>query len=1491
MAEQQEITPFKSIEDQISNSYIKNRSVRNRYESSPAFVEDTQKEFLREQSAPIKEQEANALANKQKSIFSEGVEFVGNIGLGAAKAIEETAQVFGAPDNFLNIPDAEETGDQIARGLGQAFTFFLPAAGGVRAGLKLAGLFQKSQKLTKAGEIVAGSAAGALTDFFAFDPKDPNAADLALAIGIISKDSKVGAAVKEFLAQDDSDPEAVARFKAATSGLMAGALVDQLIRGAGFLRKSFKGTKELEEAAKEFSDNTVENLDKVRQGADTKVKEDITKPLPTIEEGVAQSQKRFADDYAQKIENPTEGAFPTSGAAGSRQTSGDLPQPIVDMLNKLANSETIPDQGLDEILSVNLLKSAEPHNIRNVIQFVARHIKVKEITKKELPLDSYDAVIGDMLDEFMITDAEGKFNILGDIRRVTANVEEARNYVGTVKALIAVQTKQLAKLNTTFANNPTKANKEALMLGWQVEKELLFNGSGLSKASSDLLNSYKKTVKAINDEDVIQKELQKRVVDADPEVQRMASAHASKMDRMDELAVKDLKDEVFKSKRDVKLDKVFEEAVEVTGRVGRKTAKGKPTGKKRKVKIHKLETDTGKRVAKELARLEKLRKSARAPERGAPFPKNRPLKDVATPAQLAQIKKAKDALKKIRNERDTLFNKFKKSSPEQLRLRKQFEKLSKDIEDLRAGIDPRKPRGPKKATTVDIEKLKAEKQRLIDKLKPLNAVEKRIEVLNKQLESVIKKRIEKDFDRPTPIERTEIEKEIQKSIKFHRNKLTTARLESEILETFTRKAQAAELADIDKMTFNQMKTRLSNMDRGLTAKTFRVLSEIYINGLLSSFKTIGVVNPLGTTSAVISSIFERSFAAFKTFRKGEGDIDFKEVATLGWNYLAGIPDALRVFKKAMLHGPSDPNFKLDYMNVRDQAISKEAFNAGGNLGKAIDYMGTAVNMPGRLLLSTDEAYKGLINRAEQRALAYRKARNEIGADGTEVSQSAISKRTQEIIDDINAHPDIIEQAKHAGDKNTFTNPLHDRMVTDAFGVERPVSGAAKSIKEFIDQRDPTGISRIFIPFFQTPANIFNFTFERTPIINRLSETLKQELKSPNKAVRELAEARMASAWVIWGGLFGLAYAGNFTGAPPRNHNLRRNLEADMGGRHWFSGNLGDGWRSYDKLDPFGLILGSTTIAANMAKAMTNLAGQNERGDDSDAIEEKYNEVLMAGVVGMAEMIKNKSFLMGVGELMDIFSTDGRGMDRTLRRVIGFAQPQISLYSSFRRNLTRGINPVKPERLQEIEPEGDELFERSVSRITNEIYRLYTEAQDQVMFGWGNRFAMKDLAGNVVQYPGTNRDLDVTSNIVNSMLYPAPALKRSSSPLINRLAELESKIPQPSALRTVNGVTLTDSEKSFIIDFWTTANQKLNKTVTTKSFLKLPEGTQLWLMESEIKRNKNLATDEAIKKFKRLAVAAGESQINMFQRKTASQIRTGFQPPTEGFTILEENRGQ
>ena len=191
-----------SIEDQIRNSYVPNRAARNRFEETPEAPKETELENLRVETAPIIEQETANIANKQKGFFGEVAEFGGNVVKGALQgAIAEPVQALGGPDKLFGFKDPEDFGDQLARGAGQALSFFIPAAGGVRAGLKLAGLFQKSGKLSKAGAFITNTTAGALTDAFAFDPRDPNAADLALALGVISKDSRAGAATREFLAQ------------------------------------------------------------------------------------------------------------------------------------------------------------------------------------------------------------------------------------------------------------------------------------------------------------------------------------------------------------------------------------------------------------------------------------------------------------------------------------------------------------------------------------------------------------------------------------------------------------------------------------------------------------------------------------------------------------------------------------------------------------------------------------------------------------------------------------------------------------------------------------------------------------------------------------------------------------------------------------------------------------------------------------------------------------------------------------------------------------------------------------------------------------------------------------------------------------------------------------------------------------------------------------------------------------------------------------------
>ena len=1475
------------IEDQIRNSYVPNRTARDRFEATPAAAEEVQKEALRQETSPIIEQETAAIANEQKGLLSEVGEFFTEFGKGVVVgAIAEPVQALGGPDNLFGYKDPKDTGDQLARGAGQALSFFIPASGGIRAGLKLANLFQKSGKLSKAGAFITNTTAGALTDAFAFDPKDPNAADLALALGVISKDSRAGAATREFLAQKDTDPEAVARFKAALTGLIAGGLIDLLVKASGALRKSVKGAKVdpnapkagpddpkaepnapteggdnalpegTQQAADEFSAEIVEGVDRLRIDGDPAKIDPIIAALP--DEGTA--SKQHADSY---------NADPRRIFEDESGNAGDIPQPVADMLNKLANDETIPDQDLTQLLSMNFLKSGASADINNVLQFVSRHIKVKERAKPGIATEDFNITANEQIDSFMVANDGQKREMVAFMQGKVQDVRDIIPLIGTIKALNALQLKKLAQVNTAFAANPSPANKKARLEAYQIQSALLFNGAGMSKATSDALRAHGKLGPAIDNPDIVKDAVQQRFIEPAVEVQRMTAGHASKLDKLDKNAIDEVKAQSG-SKPDVELTTPGV-AVEVTGKVG--------PGKKRKTTINTLkETPTGKRIEAAIKKLKGIEASMKRPERGAPFPKQKPLKDIATPEQLSTINGIKANIKKIKAERDTIYNKFKKQSKVQLKLRKKFEKLSNQIEKLQAGVDPRASKAVRDTiTTTEIETLKAERSSLLKALEPLDATEKTLQRLNNEFSDLLMKRLDNDFGTITKVEKEVIGKDIREAIKREQDSIQTAISNAEIQEAFSLRAQGAELAEIDSMTFSQMRTRLAAMDRGFSAKSFNVASEIYINGLLSSGKSIVVVNPMGTTSAIISSIFERSLAALKTTATGKGDIDFKEVIRLSWGYMSGIPDFFRVLGKALRHGPADPNFKVDFSNVRDRGISKEAFNVGGNLGKAVDYIGTAVNMPGKLLISVDEAFKAVIKRAEHRALAYRKARNEINLDGSVNSLADIQKRTQEIMSDIFKHDDIIEQARASADKNTFTNVLPDRIVKDAFGNEKSVPGVAKSIKTFIDQRDPTGISRIFIPFFQTPANIFNFTFERTPLINRFSNSLKQELKSTVPGVKELAEARMASAWVIWSGLFSLAYAGNFTGAPPKDPALRKTMELSMGGRGWWSADFGNGLKSYDRFDPFGLILSASAIAANMAKGMTNLAGKYEVGDASDEIEEKFNEVLMSGMVGMAELIKNKTFLSSVGELVDVFSSDGRSTSNTLRKLVSFS-PTVSLYSSLRRDVTRLIDPTRPERLQEQDIEGEgRLFDKSLGGVMEEISRVFQEAQDSVMFGWGDRFAMKDLAGNVVQYPGTNQDLDVTLNVVNHMLNPSKGLQRSKSPLINKLAELEATIGQPSALHKVGGVLLTDEEKSFTIDLWTTANQRLEKMVSSKSFNTLPGGLQLEILDTNISGNKRAALEVAKQKFPRLAKAMAEFKYNQ-QQNIVQPRQQGFQIP-------------
>lgn len=685
-------------------------------------------------------------------------------------------------------------------------------------------------------------------------------------------------------------------------------------------------------------------------------------------------------------------------------------------------------------------------------------------------------------------------------------------------------------------------------------------------------------------------------------------------------------------------------------------------------------------------------------------------------------------------------------------------------------------------------------------------------------------------------------------------------------------AKQIEHGEITKANLGQIKARLKAMNKSFAARTRDSLLEIYVNGLLSSVKTFEV-NALGNTTAMMSSVIDRAYAGIV---KRGGEVTAKEASHLAWGYMSGLKDIGKLWKQARNLEPTK-NIKQDFIRPHDRNISKEAWRTGGNFGKAVDMFGSAVNLPGRLLLSADEVFKAINYRAETRALSYRKALKEVGDASTPANRDAINKKFAEILRNVEADEEIVEAATGFAAKNTYTNKLASHVITDPLtGKPKVVAGLGLKLKGILDA-DPTGVARVFIPFFQTPANLLNFAWERTPLLRRWNRTLQAELsEEAPKATRELAEAKIATSNVLWASTVGLAMTGNFTGGPPRDPNLRKTLEADMGGPHWYSYRYNGKWHKYDRFDPLGVIMAASAQAVVMGKAAMNLKGQYEQGDPSDEIYEKYKEVLEAGVVGMTRLVTDRHYLQGFTEMLDIIGSDGDIISkarRTGEKLASAVNPMQSLFSSLRRNITSGLEPEKLNRLQRTDL-------KDLDDFVKEIGNIFEEGMRKVTPGYGERHAMKNLAGEAVLFPGTNHELDrepfqIISNVASSLFVPSAAATPSRSPLIRKLAELESTLQQPSSINKVNGITLTDQEKADYIDLWTSMNKKLEPLVKSKNFNKFPEGTQRMVLEGMITSNKKKAKKVLLSTHTRLLQGVGDNLIHDARSKTLKEVPTGF----------------
>jgi hypothetical protein len=418
-------------------------------------------------------------------------------------------------------------------------------------------------------------------------------------------------------------------------------------------------------------------------------------------------------------------------------------------------------------------------------------------------------------------------------------------------------------------------------------------------------------------------------------------------------------------------------------------------------------------------------------------------------------------------------------------------------------------------------------------------------------------------------------------------------------------------------------------ERGAGAASMDAVREAWINGLLSNPKT-HVVNVASNTLVAMSSIWERAAAAgLRRITGGEG-VESGEWFAMLYGMTSGINDAFRVAAKALKTGETTWTFnKVD--TVERHAISSDAFNLNREtgLGRFIDFLGTTMRVPTRLLGTEDEFFKSIGYRMELHAQALRSAAREglVGED--------LAKRVTELTRNPPEH--MMIASADAALYQTFTNEV------GSFG---------KAIMNLRNIDSPMNPAIFVLPFVRTPVNIARYAFERTPFAPLVSQWRADIAAGGARA--DLALAKMSTGTAIMMAAMNLADNDKVTGAGFRGGKDTAVTEAEQRqGVMPYSVKIGDKWYSYNRTDPFGMTMG---FAASIAEAV-------KKGEISEDEVDEWQEVTAMSIAAVSQVAINKTYLEGFAKFIEVMSDPKRYSQKYVDDLFASFLPATALSAS------------------------------------------------------------------------------------------------------------------------------------------------------------------------------------------------------------------------------------
>ncbi len=324
------------------------------------------------------------------------------------------------------------------------------------------------------------------------------------------------------------------------------------------------------------------------------------------------------------------------------------------------------------------------------------------------------------------------------------------------------------------------------------------------------------------------------------------------------------------------------------------------------------------------------------------------------------------------------------------------------------------------------------------------------------------------------------------------------------------------------------------------------------------------------------------------------------------------------------------SFLINDMELTQRALSAEGLGLSGPLGRVADVTGAYLRAPSRGLVQADNWIKSLNIEMQMWALAHREAI----LSGAKVGSAG--------------YREVVTKAMMEPSGQTLAN-AHDYAAYIAFQSEtnRQVAG--------IGAGNP--IFRIIAPFTFTPTNILSMSFERMPLVQYASQTLREDLKAGG-AREQLARAKIDMGIALTGFSWYLAAAGVTHGAGSMNPQINK-IEREILHIPKYSITVPgtDKHVVFNRFDPWAMHFGMVASIYEMSSELPDATWQ---------------QLLGAVVVAGAEQWLDKSYLQGVSQFTDALTEMQKGNFREWDKFVqGLAA---STVPSGVANLERTLDP-------------------------------------------------------------------------------------------------------------------------------------------------------------------------------------------------------------------------